>query len=420
MLSSHRRILAFLLSVLPLALAGCTDKVEAEPTIRPIRALRVGEARELTGRTFPGTVEAVEAVELSFRVGGPLVAYPAQVLGKEVVQGELLAQIDARDFQIRLQDTEAALAKANSELDAMRKARPEEIEQLKASLEHAEASAQFAAAELARSVQLIQREAITTGELELNQARARMAQATVLQAKEELRIGEEGARPEDIRAKQSQILSLEAAVQTARDALADTRLLAPFAGSVAATYVENFEVVQPNQRIVRLVNTSEFEIRVDIPETLIALVPAVTTAFVTLQTSPDVPIPARIVEVGTEASSVTRTYPVKLRFVPPEGIEVRAGMSASVQGQGEVSPGEEPAGRTVPATAVFERDGKQQVWLYDPSSKEVKLQAVSVLTTTPLGLTVSGIKPGDWIVTAGVHYLKENQQVRLIDGEAKG
>jgi multidrug efflux pump subunit AcrA (membrane-fusion protein) len=400
---------------------GCREEDQAAPTIRPIRAMRIGDVPALTGRTFPGTAEAVEAVDLSFRVGGPLSAFPAKELGKKVSKGDLLAQIDTRDFEVRLSDAQAALAKAKSELDAMRKARPEEIEQLKAALARAEAAAQFARAEYNRFLTLRETKAASPSEIQLAEAKAKLSDAEVISAKEALRIGEEGARPEEIKAKESQIDSLQAAVQTAQDELSDTQLTAPFDGSVSAAYVNNFEVVQPKQRIVRLVNTSELEIRVDIPENLIALVPKVTEPFVVIQSYPDVKIPARIAEVGTEASATTRTYPVKLRFTPPEGVDVRPGMTGTVGGSGAAAAQSDSPGHVVPAAAVFNRDQKRMVWVYDPAAKAVKAREVTVLGTTPFGVNVSGVEPGEWVVTAGVHYLDENQTVHLpADKEGDG
>jgi multidrug resistance efflux pump len=407
----------------PLCL-GCQDEEPAATPPRPIRAMRIGDVPAFTGRTFPGTAEAVEAVDLSFRVAGPLAAFPGKQLGKQVSKGELLAQIDSRDFDVRLRDAQASLAKAKSELEAMRKARPEEIEQLKAGVERAEAAALFAREELNRLQQARQRQsnAVSSSEIQLADAKVRLAAADVVQAKESLRIGEEGARPEDIKAKESQIESLQASVQTAQDELSDTKLTAPFDGSVSATYVENFEVVQPKQPIIRLVNSSELEIRVDIPENLIALVPKVTEAFVVIQSYPDVEIPARIAEVGTEASPTTRTYPVKLRFAPPEGVDVRPGMTGTVKGRGDAAAQSNSPGHVVPSAAVFNRDEKRMVWIYDSAAKAVKAREVTVLGTTPFGMNVSGVQPGEWVVTAGAHYLEENQPVRLVsdtDGDGE-
>jgi RND family efflux transporter MFP subunit len=419
-LSVGRGLIAVLLAA---ALVGCGEEEQpAAAPPRPIRAMRIGDAPTFSGRTFPGTAEAVEAVDLSFRVGGPLAAFPANQLGKQVKKGDLLAQIDVRDFEVRLRNAQASLAKAKSELDAMRKSRPEEIEQLRAGLARAEASADFAREEVKRYQRALQMEvnAVSASEMQLAQAKLKLADAEVVQAQEALRIGEEGARAEDIQAKESEILSLQATVQTAQDELSDTRLTAPFDGSVSSAYVENFEVVQPKQRIVRLVSTSELEIRVDIPENLIALVPEVTEAFVTIQSFPETPIPARIAEVGTEASPTTRTYPVKLRFTAPDGMKVRPGMTGVVSGRGNVSAINGSPGHVVPAAAVLERDQKRWVWVYDPAAKVVRAREVTVLGTTPFGLNIAGIKPGEWVVTAGVHYLEENQAVRLLSEEPAG
>jgi multidrug efflux pump subunit AcrA (membrane-fusion protein) len=398
---------------------GCRDEEPAAAPVRPIRAIRIGDTPALIRRAFPGTAEAVDAVDLSFRVGGPLVAFPANELGKAVNKGDLLAQIDARDFEVRLSDADSAYAKAMSELDAMRKSRPEEIEQLKASLARAEAAAQFARTEYGRYLQLRTTKSASESDIQLAEAKAKLADAEVITAKEALRIGEEGARPEDIKAKESQIASLQATVQKAKDELADTKLTAPFNGSISAAYVENYEVVQPKQRILRLVNTSELEIRIDVPENLIALVPKVKTASVIIQNYPDVQIPARIAEVGTEASLTTRTYPVKLRFTPPEGVDVRPGMTGTVRGEGDPDDVASSPGHVVPASAVFERGGKRFVWIYDTSAKTVGSREVNVLGTTPYGLNITGVEPSEWVVTAGTHYLQEKQTVRLLSEPAE-
>jgi multidrug efflux pump subunit AcrA (membrane-fusion protein) len=397
-----------------IACLGCGDDETQEQVVRPIRAIRIGDEQAFSGRTFPGTAEAVEAVIMSFRVGGPLVSFPGNELGKQVAKGDLLAEIDARDFQVKLRDSEAGLAKAKSELEGMRKARPEEIEKLKAELQRAEAAAEFALVEYERFLSLKGTPAASASEIQLAEARSKLADADVIRARESLRIGEEGARPEDIRAKESEIASLDAAVQKANDELTDTKLTAPFSGSISATYVDNFEVVQPKQQIVRLVNTSELEIRVDIPENLIALVPGVKETFVTMQAFPDLKIPARIAEIGTEASPTTRTYPVKLRFTPPEGVAIRAGMTGVVSGRGDPSAVISAQGHVVPAAAVFDRGDKRLVWIYDPSAKAVRSREVTVLGTTPFGINVSGVEAGEWVVNAGVHYLNENQAVRLL------
>ena len=73
------------------------------------------------------------------------------------------------------------------------------------------------------------------------------------------------AREERDRAA-ADVRSLEASVDAARDQLAYTELKAPLAGTVVATYVENFEDVQAKQAVLRILDDSRIEIVISVPE----------------------------------------------------------------------------------------------------------------------------------------------------------
>ena len=45
-------------------------------------------------------------------------------------------------------------------------------------------------------------------------------------------------------------------------------------------------------------------------------------------------------------------------------------------------------------------------------------QAVKPVRMSERTLLVEGLTPGQWVVTAGVNYLKEGQEVRLLEDEA--
>ena len=65
-------------------------------------------------------------------------------------------------------------------------------------------------------------------------------------------------------------------------------------------------------------------------------------------------------------------------------------------------------------SAVFADASDQKfVWVVDSQSNRVTKQAVKVGQVVRQGLLVEGLTPGVWIVTAGVHFLQDNQEVRL-------
>jgi len=95
------------------ALLGCQDEIPQKEMIRPVRAIQVGDPAEFTKRWFPGQAKAIQEVDLSFRVAGPLTTRPVNV-GDTVRKGHELARIDPRDFQVDLRNAKGQLEKAKA------------------------------------------------------------------------------------------------------------------------------------------------------------------------------------------------------------------------------------------------------------------------------------------------------------------
>ena len=332
--------------------AGCEEKIAPKEVIRPVRAMQIGSAEGLNKRSFPGRAAATQEVNLGFEVAGTMVGRLVSK-GDTVKKGQLLAQLDPRDFQNALNASVAERDRAKAHRDRI-----------------ARAAATGAVAKQ-----------------ELTNADARLKVAVA-----------------DVRIKEK--------------ALEDAKLIAPFDGVISATYVENYQRVQAKQQVLRLLDDSRIEFTVNIPESLIAYVQYVTEAFVRFDAFGERDIPATVKEIGTEASETTRTYPVTLIMDQPEDIKIMPGMAGKVHGKTEL-PDEAEArekGFDVPVSAVFEEGGKSYVWVIDGKSMTVSKQEVTTGSLSNLGIRVDGnIRAGDWIATAGVHFLKEGQRVRILE-----
>lgn len=352
-------------------LAGCSEPPPAEKDIvRPVRAMQVADTSGIKGRKFPGRAEAAEEVEVSFRVSGPLITLPVKV-GDEVEQEQVIGRIDPRDFEINLKNVEAQLAQGL-------------------------AVAKRAAADLKRLEGVRAKNPDFVSQLDYD---------TAVQNRDSAR---------------ANVAALRAAVAAAKDQLEDTYLKAPFDGIVVDTYVKNFEDVRARQPIVRIVDDSRIEFVVNIPENLISLVPEVRDVKVEFDALPGDPVPAEVQEIGTEASQTTRTYPVTLVMNQPKGQKILPGMV----GQASGTPPENavPKGIEVPVSAVFSGESGQFsfVWIIDGDPKTVTRRAVQTEDLTERGIrVVEGLKAGEWIATAGVHYLREGQPVRLLGRQAE-
>lgn len=403
-------------SLTTLVAPGCTEPA-AEQAVRPVRAIKVGDMEALQGRWYPGRAEAAGEVELSFRVSGPLVTLPVNV-GDTLKKGDLVAAIDPTDFQTALDLAKGNLERAKSELLAMQRgARPEEVEQLNAALAEARAIAVAAQAEFERNTELLPSKAISKSQYDLSLAQRDRTVAQVKIAEANLEIGRVGARPEDLQAKQGEIQALQATVADAENRLRYTSLLAPFDCNVAARYVENFQTIQANQPIARLLDSTRIEVTVQLPESVISLVPLVQDVTCQFDALPGQEFSGQITEAGTEASQTTRTYPVTIQIDQLQDAKIHPGMAGRVRGNPRESGVEHPVMLVVPVDAVFASGPEKQsrVWVFDETSQTVTRRSVKTGELTTGGIRVlDGLQVGEWVVTAGLRTLEDGQKVRLM------
>jgi len=88
--------------ILSSLLFGCKPKTAVEKPVRPVKVMTVESRNNTITHTFPGKVQESREVKLAFRVPGPLVQLNVKE-GMFVKKGDLLAQIDPRDFQVSLE-----------------------------------------------------------------------------------------------------------------------------------------------------------------------------------------------------------------------------------------------------------------------------------------------------------------------------
>jgi RND family efflux transporter MFP subunit len=355
-----------------LFVAACEEAPEVKPP-KPVRAMQVSGASDLSESSFPGRARAGQEVNLSFRVSGKLLKLPVSV-GDRVKAGAKVAELDPKDFQQVIKSAQSTLdaAKANS-----RRAEADYNRLIKVQQQDSGATSQRAV-DLALSVR--------------DQARAAAA-------------------------------ALEAGVETARDRLRYTKLEAPFTGEVVETYVENFQTVTASRPILRLLDPSNIEMTVSVPESLIGYVDYVTSVNISFDALPGISVAAGIKEIGSEASQATRTYPVTLLMEQPKNGKILPGMAGKATVEARLPESAGKTGISIPASAAFASADINitNVWVIDPETKILSRREIQAGNLTSAGLLImGGLEAGEWIVTAGTHSLSEGQQVTIVDsGDAK-
>nr|MDJ0879260.1 efflux RND transporter periplasmic adaptor subunit [Halieaceae bacterium] len=276
-------------------------------------------------------------------------------IGDRIEQGQLIAKVDQRDFLARVKAARAQLVKDQ--------------------------------ANFKRAAELLEKDFVSQAEYDLLEAKVEIS---------------------------------DSQLRVAQKALADTEIKAPFEGVIANTYVENFQSVLPKQPVARLLDSSRIEFVINIPEQFISLAPTVQNIRVTFDAFGDVAIPAYIKEISNEATEATRTYPVTLIMDQPEEVEILPGMAGIATGDDPSMSGDVLQTIEVPVTAVFSPDEATGsfVWVIDPDAMTVSRRAVTVEALSEGGIKVmDGLSIGEWIAIAGVNYLREGQEIRILESE---
>ena len=327
----------------------------------------------------PEVVRPVRILTISTLQGGDTLSYPGEIQGSQ--NAELAFEVQGRLVEL---PAEAGIDVAENQLLA--KLDPADYQ---SSLDAAQAQYNSAKETFDRFSEVFERGAISRQDLDNRRRQFEVEQAQLASAKK---------------------------------ALSDTELRAPFAGRIGRTYVDNFNNVQAKQPILLLQDLTQFEAVVNVPEQdWLRAKPGLTLTQrnerakleVSLSTLPDRSFPAALTEIATAADPVTRTFAAIARFDPPGDVVILPGMSATltisipddVEGIGSALQ--------IPANAIIGGDdGGSYVWKVDAATMTVSLAPVTAgqLSGSEIDI-LEGLATGDRIAMSGVQHLADGMKI---------
>lgn len=220
----------------------------------------------------------------------------------------------------------------------------------------------------------------------------------------------------------------EAEVREAQKALEETKLRAPFSGTIAKVLIDNFQTVQAKQVILVLQDTSALEIKTDVPERDLASIrPGLpveqrqqyieesgTKIEVGFDAIPGRRVATELKKIASVADPVTQTYTVTWALKTPEDFNILPGMTAKVIFEGIEFGSEDASTVLIPSHAVLGRDegATPYVWRINPDSMVVSKVEVKLGELQGDSVQViQGLTTGQKIAISGVHQLQEGMQV---------
>jgi RND family efflux transporter MFP subunit len=209
-------------------------------------------------------------------------------------------------------------------------------------------------------------------------------------------------------------------VREAEVAVENTRIIAPFDGTVLKKNADVGEIVAPmagaagsRGAVVTIADMSSLEVEADVSEANITRVTVDQNCEITLDAYPQQRYLGSVSKIVPTADRAKATVMVKIRFRKYDQ-RVLPEMSAKVAflASGSASPGETKMLLTVPASAVAKRVGQQVVF----QVKEERAVEVPVLIGQKFSGLVeikSGLKEGDRVIGKVDEQIKAGAKISL-------
>ena len=345
------------------AAAIIEEKMAMQHSARPVVLEEVQLLDVAREQSYPGLVQASEEFALSFRVGGPLLKVNIKQ-GEFVPAGEVLMQIDPRDFEDAIQALDAQLAGALAVLQSTQ-------------------------SDYGRTKQLFDEKVIPQSDFDHAKGAFDVAAASVK--------------------------TLKATLDIARHRLGDTTLQAPCGGTVTRQLVEQYEMVSPGQVVVKFHNIQSLEVVVNVPENVIARYRGTSRdiwGWVTFPALLEKKYKAKLTEWSSEADPITRTYAVTLGLDAPQDLRVLPGMSAEVVWADDQAPARR---FTVPVSALVSDDaGNSCLWVYNSETGKAERRVVQTgpMMGTSRIVVSDGLAPGEQVVVSGSRLIHEGMLLK--------
>ena len=212
-----------------------------------------------------GNIQAEQRVTIASEIRGR-VSRIAIEEGMNVKAGDLVAQIDPREYELTLDRLRADLSASQKEYKkAQEGLRQEDKDRLDAKTRAAQSSLDLAKIELGRTKQLVDQEVLAQSALDSAEDKVSQAIETLVASQAEQAAGMK-SRSEDIEKLESEMQAIRKQVAVAELNLSKVNIVAPFEGVIIAKEIEQGAIADLGTAIVRMIGSSRLKAVLEVPQ----------------------------------------------------------------------------------------------------------------------------------------------------------
>lgn len=360
-----------------------------EVTLAPVTEVALEQTLDISG-----TLDPAEQVTVGAKVPGRLASIAID-LASPVKQGQVIAQLETRDYELRVEQALAALAQGRAQLGLPPDGPDEPLDvEGTALVRQARATLEEAQANQARARKL-SREGLMTGmDLDAAEAAAVRAETALQSAREQVHI-----RKAELQKRKSEL-------RMARQELADTAVRSPIDGVVQLRRANVGQYLAAGAPIADLVRVDPLRLRVAIPELEAASVQPGQQVRVTLP-GDDTVYEGTVARLAPALDPQSRTLLVESDIKNPGHLRPGSLVTAQIVLTSRPAP-------TVPASAIVRFAGITKVITVEDGKAREK-QVTTGRTSGDRVEIVSGLAVGESVVVRPGS-LQQGQPVRVVEG----
>ena len=254
-----------------------------------------------------GSLVSPDQVRVSSEVDGLVSTVDAE-LGQEVRAGEILIQIDTRELQLAVERAESALRQTEAQL-GVDSARPGVVppdEQI-ASVRTALANREDARVKLAQTQELVNKGLAARSDLDTNETRLKVAEASVQSALE------------NVRALKASMQDRRANYELSKKKVADASIRAPSSGTISERLVQKGEYIRANTQVATIVQLNPLKLQTAVQEKFANVIRRNLLVQFRVEPFPDDVFEGRVLNISPSVNQQTRTFPVEILVANPTG-----------------------------------------------------------------------------------------------------
>lgn len=206
---------------------------------------------------------------------------------------------------------------------------------------------------------------------------------------------------------------ITAKYQHHKDQLGYTRLYAPFNGFVQKRLFEAHETVGAGMPVLSMIGGGMPEVEINLPAAEYIRREQFAGFHCTFDIYPGETYPLKLLSITPKANA-NQLYTVRMQLAADNRPLPSPGMNTMVTIR--CNCGKDGTQQlSVPSSAILQKEGKSQVFVYTPSDN--KVNSVEVAFVRPLSngrslIRCEQLKPGDTVVSSGVHHIEAGETVK--------